>query len=516
MSLSGLGSTLYADFSESAFVNRAGRAQRLGGVPPLQRRGRVLGNRPSAYALAGLEEVVNLPADSNGHYLLDEEIPFYQMVLHGCLPYAGEPVNYANNTAEAALKLIETGAMPGFEWMYQPNYVLHDVDSTYVARFLQGVAGRGCELVQEGGGRPVRRSPVSGSSPMPRRRGRLPHRLRGRHGHLYQLWQRPDHSGRRDGGRQGLRGGEGGSASMRTKKRLSISGRKALTGWVFSIPFLIGFFLFFLVPVIHSGILSFHTITAGPTMKFVGWQHYYDLFFTNAEYIPKLKESLLNLLIDFPCILLFSFFIATILNQRFHGRTVARAVFFLPVVIYSGVLAMMQSNQIQDVTMSNITAEAAGEGTGILQINQMVAGLLGTLNLSGGLLDFVQTAVDRVQDITMASGVQILIFLAGLQTISPSLYEASTMEGATGWENFWKVTFPMISPIILVNAVYTIIDSMAGLNNPIIDKIYYESVVYGRHGPAAAMSWLYFLIISAVLLVFIAIASRKVYYEDAR
>ena len=303
---------------------------------------------------------------------------------------------------------------------------------------------------------------------------------------------------------------------MRTKKRLSISGRKALTGWVFSIPFLIGFFLFFLVPVIHSGILSFHTITAGPTMKFVGWQHYYDLFFTNAEYIPKLKESLLNLLIDFPCILLFSFFIATILNQRFHGRTVARAVFFLPVVIYSGVLAMMQSNQIQDVTMSNITAEAAGEGTGILQINQMVAGLLGTLNLSGGLLDFVQTAVDRVQDITMASGVQILIFLAGLQTISLSLYEASTMEGATGWENFWKVTFPMISPIILVNAVYTIIDSMAGLNNPIIDKIYYESVVYGRHGPAAAMSWLYFLIISAVLLVFIAIASRKVYYEDAR
>ena len=251
-------------------------------------------------------------------------------------------------------------------------------------------------------------------------------------------------------------------------------------------------------------------------MKFVGWQHYYDLFFTNAEYIPKLKESLLNLLIDFPCILLFSFFIATILNQRFHGRTVARAVFFLPVVIYSGVLAMMQSNQIQDVTMSNITAGAAGEGTGILQINQMVAGLLGTLNLSGGLLDFVQTAVDRVQDITMASGVQILIFLAGLQTISPSLYEASTMEGATGWENFWKVTFPMISPIILVNAVYTIIDSMAGLNNPIIDKIYYESVVYGRHGPAAAMSWLYFLIISAVLLVFIAIASRKVYYEDAR
>ena len=134
VSLSGLGSTLYADFSESAFVNRQQAARNASEVfRRFSDAGRVLGNRPSAYALAGLEEVVNLPADSNGHYLLDEEIPFYQMVLHGCLPYAGEPVNYANNTAEAALKLIETGAMPGFEWMYQPNYVLHDVDSTYVA-----------------------------------------------------------------------------------------------------------------------------------------------------------------------------------------------------------------------------------------------------------------------------------------------------------------------------------------------------------------------------------------------
>ena len=136
--------------------------------------------------------------------------------------------------------------------------------------------------------------------------------------------------------------------------------------------------------------------------------------------------------------------------------------------------------------------------------------------LNPGVTQVILEFLSRVTLVLWKSGVQIIIFLAGLQTISPSLYEASTMEGATGWENFWKVTFPMISPIILVNAVYTIIDSMAGLNNPIIDKIYYESVVYGRHGPAAAMSWLYFLIISAVLLVFIAIASRKVYYEDAR
>ena len=302
---------------------------------------------------------------------------------------------------------------------------------------------------------------------------------------------------------------------MRTKKRLSISGRKALTGWVFSIPFLIGFFLFFLVPVIHSGILSFHTITAGPTMKFVGWQHYYDLFFTNAEYIPKLKESLLNLLIDFPCILLFSFFLATILNQRFHGRTVARAVFFLPVVIYSGVLAMMQSNQIQDVTMSNITAGAAGEGTGILQINQMVAGLLGTLNLSGGLLDFVQTAVDRVQDITMASGVQILIFLAGLQGISAELYEAASLDGASAWQKFRYITLPALRPTFNYVVIFGLIGSFqvfdqvfiltsggpARATETIVYRIYTEAFGNGKLGYASALSYVLLIMTLIVGLI---------------
>jgi ABC-type sugar transport system permease subunit len=288
---------------------------------------------------------------------------------------------------------------------------------------------------------------------------------------------------------------------------------------VFCIPFLIGFFLFFLVPVIQTGIISFRDVSASPSgivLQDVGIKHYFTLFFENASYIPKLKESFVDLTINFPCILLFSFFIAIVLNQKFKGRIMARAVFFLPVIIYSGVLAMMQTNQIQTVTMSAITAEASGQGTGIVQLNDVIAGLFSTIKLDDSLLNFVTEAVSRVQEITMASGVQILIFLAGLQNISPSLYEASSMEGATGWENFWKVTFPMISPIILVNAVYTIIDSMAGLNNPIIQMVYSESFVYGKYGSSAAMSWVYFIIISVVLLVFIGIASRKVYYEDKR
>ena len=300
-------------------------------------------------------------------------------------------------------------------------------------------------------------------------------------------------------------------------RRASLSRRKAMTGWVFCIPFLIGFFFFFLVPVLHSAKLSFENITAMPSgtkMLWVGWEHYRTLLFENSEYVPTLQKSLTALVIDFPCTLLFSFFIASILNQKFFGRTLARAVFFLPVVICSGVLMMMQTNQIQSVTLGNITAEATSSTTGIAQMTDVVMSLISSIKLDASFLDFVTAAVERVQTITQASGVQILIFLAGLQTISPSLYEASSIEGATAWENFWKITFPMIGPIILVNAVYTIIDSMTGTTNPVISKIYYESVIYGRYGSAAAMSWMYFLIVAVVLMVFITIASRNVYYEE--
>ena len=101
-----------------------------------------------------------------------------------------------------------------------------------------------------------------------------------------------------------------------------------------------------------------------------------------------------------------------------------------------------------------------------------------------------------------------------MQTISPSLYEASSIEGATGWENFWKITFPMISPMILVNAVYTIVDIMGGLNNNLVKQIYNTSFVIGDYGYGSAMGWIYFLIIGLVLLLFLGVASRMVYYED--
>ena len=127
---------------------------------------------------------------------------------------------------------------------------------------------------------------------------------------------------------------------------------------------------------------------------------------------------------------------------------------------------------------------------------------------------YIIDAVDRLYEIVKASGVQILIFLAGLQTISPSLYEASTMEGATGWENFWKITFPMISPLILVNTVYTVIYSFTNPNNPVMEIIKNTAFAESRFGFSSAIAWVYFLVILGILGILIGVISRWVFYHD--
>lgn len=301
------------------------------------------------------------------------------------------------------------------------------------------------------------------------------------------------------------------------KHKKTLAQQNARAGVLYSLPFIIGFVCFTLFPTIQSILLSFHSVSAsgkGMVMSFKGWDNYYRLLFEDASYLRDyLLPSLKELAINFPCILIFSFFIAVMLNQQFRGRTFFRVIFFLPVVVSSGVILLVQDNQLQTNMLSEITGSASGGG-GISQFTDTVTDLLEDFAVGEWLITFVTSAVDRIYDIVTSSGIQILIYLAGLQTISPSLYEASSIEGATGWENFWKITFPMISPMILVNAVYTIVDIMGGLNNNLVKQIYNTSFVIGDYGYGSAMGWIYFLVIGLVLLLFLGVASRMVYYED--
>ncbi len=301
-----------------------------------------------------------------------------------------------------------------------------------------------------------------------------------------------------------------------SKQNRSLEKRKARAGWLFSLPFVIGFVFFFFAPVLRSVIMSFQTMYVsgdGNNLHFVGWENYYKLFQEDPTYLKHLVQSLQDLAINFPCVLLFSFFMAIILNQKFRGRLFARAIFFLPVVVSSGVVMLVQNSQVLQTTVSAVSSAGSADG-GVGQLSAAVMGLLSDIQIDSGIFEFVTGAVSRVYDITIMSGIQILIFLSGLQAIPPALYEASAVEGATGWENFWKITFPMISPMILVNAVYTIIDSMSGTNNSLMYEIYQKAFQFSDFGYSAAMSWIYFIIIAVILAVFIALCNRLVYYEN--
>ena len=123
------------------------------------------------------------------------------------------------------------------------------------------------------------------------------------------------------------------------------------------------------------------------------------------------------------------------------------------------------------------------------------------------IIDFTTMVTDSFFSLVWNSGVQMLIFLSGLQSISPSLYEAASVEGASGWETFCKITVPMLSPMILLNIIYTIVDSYASTSNGVI-KLVINSISDNRFGNASAMAWTYFLVIGVIIGIVFFVSSR--------
>jgi ABC-type sugar transport system permease subunit len=299
------------------------------------------------------------------------------------------------------------------------------------------------------------------------------------------------------------------------KRRLTLDDRKAWMGVAFVTPWLLGFLFLFAVPLVqsfHYSLNKLEMIDSGLSFSYEGLANYKTALLENAEFNRALTEAVVDMVLNVPMILFFSLFTAVLLNQKFHGRALARAIFFLPVILASGVIANMETSSFMTQIMQSLTKGGAESGGfGLLQSFQLERMLIEAgLNLQ--VVDYLTGAVDRIYEIISASGVQILIFLAGLQSISPSLYEASKIEGATSYESFWKITFPMVSPLILTNMVYTIID---GFNNNQTTKII-NDMAFGKlnFGLSAAMSWLYLAVVALVLAVCTALVSRKVFYHE--
>lgn len=292
------------------------------------------------------------------------------------------------------------------------------------------------------------------------------------------------------------------------KSAYSLERRNAMAGRMFCIPLYIGILLFFGLPLVQSLWYSFNNVTAdvgGYVTEFVGLDNFNNIFRENAKYLPALLKSLTELLYKVPVVMIASLFFALILNQKFRGRVLTRAIFFLPVIIASGVvLSIITSDSAANSMMAGVSADSGSGSYSSIFDSSALQSFLVEAGLDGELVAYFGKIANSLFDLLWMTGIQMIMFLAGLQSISPSLYEASAMEGATAWENFWMITFPSLTPILLVNIVYTIVDTFTDASNPVMTQIYdqYNSLYYGI---ASAMSWSYFVIIGVILALIMLI-----------
>ena len=303
------------------------------------------------------------------------------------------------------------------------------------------------------------------------------------------------------------------------RKIASLDKRKARVGWIFVLPFLIGFAFVYLPIIRDSFWLAFNKMTivtgGGYELDFVGFENFQYALFSDAGFVQTLIGGLGRLAFEVPAILLFSLFMAVLLNQKMMGRAAFRAIFFLPVVLSTGIMETIEAGNILGIEMGG---GGIDDGSGSSASAEIVSAmdiemLFANMKVGQELVGYVTDIINNIYAIVNRSGVQMLIFLAGLQSISPAIYEACKIDGATGWETFWKITFPMISPMILVNAVYTIIDAFTTESNTVMSYISSAASKTDGEVVSTAMAWIYFLIVVVILAAVAGIMSMFVFYQ---
>lgn len=324
-------------------------------------------------------------------------------------------------------------------------------------------------------------------------------------------------------GEYAKRGG-GKGPNLNKKTRISYEKKKKLYGYIFIALWLVGTIYMFIIPLGQSmryslsktTMVDANTVSQYPSMDRPGilcewnnFQNYIDIFNTDPEYVPNLLDSLSAMPGDTFMILVFSLFIALLLNQKFRGRGLARGIFFIPVLVATGpVLAV-------------INGEVASQGVGeaaqfsaLFQVDMVDAFLefMGFSNISQSVADKLGEIASDLFNLIWRCGIQTIIFLSALQQIPTAAKEAAQMEGATGWEFFWKITFPTISPMILANLIYTVIDVFIDSTNPVMAEVLAKNSNW-QYGLSTAMAWTYFGIVGIALGIISAIISKFVFYQ---
>lgn len=301
------------------------------------------------------------------------------------------------------------------------------------------------------------------------------------------------------------------------KKKLSLKNKRALTGLIFISPWLFGFLFFYLRGILQTLEFSLSNVSAletgGFTTTFVGLDNFQFAFFQDPEFNQIIVNTVVDILVDVPLIIFFSLFIAILLNGRFKGRTVMRAIFFLPVIMNAGAINSALQFAQQNIMggVSPVSSEVAAATTEGLNLNTIMMTFT-DIGFPVAILEYITGAVSRIYLIVRASGVQIVIFIAALQSIPHALYEVAEIEGATAYETFWKITFPMVSPLILTNIVYTIVDSF--VQSEVVEKTQTVAFTNYNYGAGSAMSLVSTILICIILGISGYIISKKTFYYN--
>ena len=296
---------------------------------------------------------------------------------------------------------------------------------------------------------------------------------------------------------------------MNVKKKRSkytLEQKHNMQGYLFVLPFVLGFFVLFLFPLVQSFLYSFGELDPSNDFKLAlsGVGNYIYAVREDTSYYRYVISSLTDMLYQLPVILIFSFIIANLLKSEFPGRSVIRLILFLPVVLSSGLVMSLDNNDIMQSAMSGAISDEASSMISIESLQQFLM----NINISAKLASYLISMVTNILSVINHSGIQILIFLTALQSLPVSRYEASSIAGASSWENFWKITFPMTIPQMIVCLVYTIIDLFVSTNSKVISYVYQVAFSKMQFGLSSAMSWIYTLLVAAVLGLFVFVFSR--------
>lgn len=284
--------------------------------------------------------------------------------------------------------------------------------------------------------------------------------------------------------------------------------KKQMYGRMFILPWEIGFVLFFLQPLLQSLVFVFSKVTVdfeeGVFLtQWNGIENIKYFLYKDTKYMDYLLESLSSFVLNIPLIVALSLIVGVLLNQKFKGRVLFRSIFFLPVIIATGV--------VMTYLAGDSTAESMRGGTS----NGIdITNILQSMNLSPNISSKLVGFVNQIFDLFWDCGVQIVLFISGLQSIPEQLYEVCRVEGANKWEEFWYVTFPMLSGTTMLVIVFTAIEIFTDSNNSVM-TYGFNAMRQNMWWEGPTILWIYFALVGAILGLAVLIIQKKIFAKWA-